>query len=148
MAVCLRIVDGDGLQYRWSVLSAPPGSQAVLSDATLVHATFVVDRPGTYLVQLLVNDGTANSTPDAVTITTTNSLPVANAGQAQTVFVGTTVHLDGSKSSDVDGDALLFTWSFTRLPGGSTATLSDPHRRPTLVPRGQAWHLCGATLRR
>jgi hypothetical protein len=50
-------------------------------------------------VQLTINDG-------KVTISTTNSLPVANAGRDQTVFVGTTVHLDGSQSSDVDGNLL------------------------------------------
>jgi len=37
-----------------------------------------------------------------------NTPPVANAGPDQTVAVGTTVHLDGSQSADVDGDALRF----------------------------------------
>ena len=49
------------------------------------------------MVQLIVNDGKVNSAPDTVTITTTNTLPVANAGPDQTVFVGTTVQLDGSQ---------------------------------------------------
>ena len=119
--------DGDPLQYRWSMVAVPTGSHASLSDPTLVHPTFVVDRPGSYMVQLIVNDGKVDSASDTVTITTTNSLPVAKAGPDQTVFVGTTVPLDGSKSSDVDGDALLFTWSFVQVPSGSTATLSDPH---------------------
>jgi hypothetical protein len=119
--------NGDPLQYRWSFVAIPTGSHASLSSPTLVHPTFVVDRPGIYVVQLIVNDGKVDSAPDTVTITTTNSLPVAKAGADQTVFVGTTVQLDGSKSSDVDGDALLFTWSFSSGPSGSTATLSDPH---------------------
>jgi hypothetical protein len=38
----------------------------------------------------------------------TNTPPVAHAGPHQTVAVGTMVHLDGSQSSDVDGDALSF----------------------------------------
>lgn len=37
-----------------------------------------------------------------------NTRPVANAGPDQTVVVGTTVQLDGSKSSDADGDPLTF----------------------------------------
>ena len=127
-------VDGDRLQYRWLFDGQPRGSHAVLSDPTLVHPTFVADRRGIYMVQLIVNDGKTNSTPDTVAITTTNTLPVAKAGPDQTIFVGTTVHLDGSKSSDVDGDALLFTWSLIRSPSRSTATLSDPTvLNPTFV---------------
>src|SRR2546425_4153912 len=119
-------VDGDPLQYQWTLVGRPSGSQAALADPTLVLPTFIVDRPGSYTVRLVVNDGKVNSTPDTVTITTTNTFPVANAGPDQTVFVRTTVHLDGSMSSDVDGDALQFAWSLTISPSGSSATLSDP----------------------
>jgi hypothetical protein len=126
--------NGDLLQYRWSFVARPTGSQATLSNPTLVHPTFVVDRPGTYIVQLIVNDGKVNSAPDTVTITTNNTLPVANAGPDQTVAVGATVTLDGSQSSDVDGDPLLFTWIFTQVPSESHATLSDPTAvHPTFV---------------
>ena len=39
---------------------------------------------------------------------------------------GTTVTLDGSGSSDIDGDALTYQWSLVSKPATSTATLSDP----------------------
>ena len=78
------------------------------------------------MAQLIVNDGTVDSLPDTVSITTGNSRPVANAGPDQTVFVGNTVHLDGSTSRDADGDALRYRWSLTAVPAGSVATLSDP----------------------
>ena len=55
-----------------------------------------------------------------------NLAPVADAGPDQTPFVGDTVTLDGSGSSDVDGDLLSYSWLFTSLPSGSEATLSDP----------------------
>jgi hypothetical protein len=94
----------------------------------------VVDKAGTYVAQLIVNDGTLDSLPATVTITTQNSRPVANAGPAQTVFVGTTVTLDGSQSSDVDGDPLTYRWALTVVPAGSAATLSDPTTvHPTFV---------------
>ena len=119
-------VDGDALTYRWALSSVPAGSAAALSDPTAVMPSFVVDRPGTYVAQLIVNDGTADSTPDTVTISTTNSKPTANAGPDQTAAVGTQVTLNGGGSLDVDGDALSFRWAFTARPAGSTTTLSDP----------------------
>ncbi len=119
-------VDGDELTYLWSFVSRPDGSAAVLSDTAVVDPAFDVDLPGAYVVQLIVNDGTVDSEPDTVTISTENSAPVANAGPDQTPFVGATVTLDGSGSSDVDGDELTYLWSFQSFPEGSTAALSDP----------------------
>ena len=127
-------VDGDPLTYSWSFVSIPPGSGATLSNPTTVNPTFVADRPGSYVVQLIVNDGVVNSTPDTIAITTLNSPPVANAGPDQAVSVGATVSLNGSGSSDVDGDPLTYSWSFVSIPLGSGATLSNPTTvNPTFV---------------
>ncbi len=127
-------VDGDALSFQWAVTATPGGSAATLSDPTAVQPTFVVARPGTYTVQLIVNDGQVDSAPASVLISTQNSPPVAQAGANQTVFVGTTVHLNGSQSYDVDGDALSFQWALTEVPVGSAATLSDPTAvQPTFV---------------
>ncbi|HAS53417.1 MAG TPA: hypothetical protein DCS42_04395, partial [Nitrospiraceae bacterium] len=59
--------DGDTLTYSWSFVSLPTGSTAELSDATVVNPTFTPDLDGSYVVQLIVNDGTVDSTPDTVT---------------------------------------------------------------------------------
>ena len=117
-------VDHDPLTFAWSIASKPEGSAAVLSDPNAAKPTFTVDKPGSYVVQLIVNDGKLDSLPGTVVITTHNSKPVADAGPDQTVFVNQTVTLDGRKSKDVDGDALTFAWSFATKPEGSVATLS------------------------
>jgi len=126
--------DGDALTFAWSLASAPQGSAVVLSDPTAVNPTFAIDVPGTYVVNLTVNDGSADSAPDTVVIGTDNSAPVANAGPDRTVSVSEIVTLDGSVSSDADGDPLTFTWSFQSRPAASTAVLSDPSAvSPTFV---------------
>jgi len=65
-----------------------------------------------------------------------NSPPVAVAGQdrASGVMVGDAVVLDGSASSDPDGDTLNYVWSLTAVPTDSAATLSDPlSDKPTFI---------------
>jgi RHS repeat-associated protein len=127
-------VDGDRLTYRWSIVSAPQGSTATLSDPSIVNPTFVTDMKGTYVIQLIVNDGTIDSAPSQVVISDVNSPPVANAGKDQMVSVGTTVQLDGSHSTDVDGDSLTYTWAILTTPQGSSATLSSTTSvQPTFV---------------
>ncbi|AWL12857.1 Chitinase [Saliniradius amylolyticus] len=51
-----------------------------------------------------------------------NRTPVANAGLDQTVTTPATIILDGSASSDPDGDALSYSWTQT---AGSAVSLSD-----------------------
>ncbi len=125
-------VDGDPLTYQWSFVSVPTGSTATLSNATIVNPTFVTDKVGNYVVQLIVNDGHQNSAPSQVTITDSFVPPTANAGPNQTIEVESTVQLDGSHSTDLQGYPLTYNWSILSTPAGSVATLSDPHAvKPT-----------------
>ena len=54
-----------------------------------------------------------------------NTPPIANAGADQEVMVFDTVVLDGSLSSDVDGDSLSYLWRLLSQPANSSATLFD-----------------------
>lgn len=96
-----------------------------------MHPTFTADRTGDYSVQLTVTNSLGSpyvSQPSTVTISTTNSAPVADAGPDRTgstgvIQVGSTVQLDGSHSYDPDGDPITYNWSFTSKPSGSTTSL-------------------------
>lgn len=119
--------DGDPLTFAWTLVSAPAGSVAVLENPTTVAPQLVTDYPGDYVVQLIVSDGTTNSAPDLVTVSTQNAAPVALAGPDQTVVAGQTVTLDGLGSYDPDGDPLTYRWTLSSTPSGSTASLVDPN---------------------
>ncbi len=118
--------DGDTLTFSWSFASLPEGSNATFTDTNALQPGFTVDLPGTYVVQLIVNDGTLDSDPDTVTVSTGNLAPVADAGADQAAHVGETITLDGSQSQDANGDPLNFVWSFVSVPTGSAAALTDP----------------------
>lgn len=118
--------DGQSLRYTWSFASRPAGSSASLSSSSVVRPVFTPDREGDYVVQLVVNDGIVNSAADTVRISTRNSAPVAHAGADQRTQVGVAVGLDGSSSSDIDGDMLTYAWSVVTAPAGSVAQIVDP----------------------
>jgi cytochrome c553 len=117
--------DNDPLTYSWTIASKPAGSSTGLTNSTEVKPSFTADADGTYVIELVVNDGTVNSTPATVSITasTANSAPTANAGPDQTVDVGSQVSLDGTGSSDADHDPLTYAWTLVSKPSGSTAAL-------------------------
>jgi len=60
--------DGDPLVYRWSIVGAPGGSQADLSDPLSIKPDFVPDVPGEYMAELIVSDYKSESKPDTVKI--------------------------------------------------------------------------------
>lgn len=53
-----------------------------------------------------------------------NTAPQAVASASSDVVVGTAVTLDGSGSSDADGDDLTYTWTLLSTPSGSSAQLT------------------------
>ncbi|GEM_PF-1101256 len=122
------------LTFNWTIATKPANSAAVLSDATSATPSFVADAPGSYSIQLIVNDGTVDSAADTVTIVS-NAKPTANAGNPQTAAVGGTVNLNGNGSSDPEADNLTFDWSIVAAPAGSIAAVSDStSATPNFIP--------------
>lgn len=128
--------NGDSITYAWSVVSKPSGSSASLTNATTVNPTFVADAAGSYVLRLVVNDGSLTSTASTITVTasTANIAPVANAGVSQSVVTGSTVTLDGTASNDANGDSITYNWSMVSKPSSSSASLSSSTAsKPTFV---------------
>ncbi len=127
--------DGQPLMYEWTLM-APPQSSAALQDPTSAKPTFVPDIQGTYIGELTVSDGEFTSDAVAVLITVTrgNAAPQARAGLDRDVVLDEQVMLNGTGSSDPDGDALTYDWTLA-LPAGSAASLDDKtSATPTFTP--------------
>lgn len=75
--------DGDLLSYVWSFTARPAASAATLSSATAAAPTFTPDLAGTYVLSLLVNDGTIDSAPDSLTVLAARANHVPDTGQTQ-----------------------------------------------------------------
>lgn len=60
--------DGDEISYSWSFITLPNGSEAILSSTDIINPTFTADIEGTYVVSLIVDDGTVSSDSDNVEI--------------------------------------------------------------------------------
>ena len=137
--------DNDALTYAWTQVGTPP---VALNDADTATPTFTAPADlltdATLEFSLVVNDGTNDSAADSVTIAITgeNDRPVANAGSDQRWGKGTEVTLDGTGSSDPDGDNLSYLWS--QGTSATTVTLSDTTAAqptftiPTAIPEGPA----------
>jgi hypothetical protein len=83
---------------------------------------------GLMIVSFLTACGGSSGTDEADepdTKVETNTAPVANAGNDQMMFIGNTIMLSGNQSSDVNGDTLGYSWSFSTLPDGSLAELAN-----------------------
>ena len=113
----------EGYEYYHIVETDPSGYTSV--GATTVGGTVINSNWIQYAYPLEGKTLTGNKFWDKSS-TPENHPPVANAGPDQTVNVGNVVQLDGSGSSDVDGDPLTYSWSLISVPAGSGASLDNP----------------------
>jgi parallel beta-helix repeat protein len=126
----------ENLIYNWAMRLRPEGSMAVLLNADTDTPSFLADFPGTYEVTLVVTDeGDQSSCPDEVIISSLNLAPTADAGLDASAAVGSSVYLDGTGSSDPNGDALDYMWMITGKPEGSLSELDgDTGSTPSFTP--------------
>jgi hypothetical protein len=60
--------NNDPLSYHWTLTLVPAGSTAALVGDTTALPQFAADKAGSYVIELVVADGSAGSGPDTVTI--------------------------------------------------------------------------------
>ncbi|CAN2039968.1 exported hypothetical protein [Candidatus Magnetomoraceae bacterium gMMP-15] len=125
---------GDTLTYEWTQRSpdSPIVSLATPNEQSTTFTAPVVGQDGlTLTFQLTVTDSSGLTSTDTCTVTVTNptnvppndnAAPVANAGSDQAVMESETVTLNGSASSDADGDIDKYEW---KQKSGTLVTLSN-----------------------
>ena len=148
--------DGGELRYAWAQVSGPAAASIDGDESPL--ATVVPDRPGTYVFRLTVTDGEGTSATDEVYLLVledaegdgspggedgagsgdapdppANVAPQADAGPDRQVEAGSPASLDGSRSSDAEGDALRYAWLQVSGPGAVGIAGGDSPQA-TVVP--------------
>jgi hypothetical protein len=102
------VLDGSGssdpqglpLTYVWMLLSRPEGSQAALSNVFAVKPTFVADLEGSYIVALVVHNGTTQSSETIVFITAASSSKSVE-GELGAAFLERRFFIDGNSGDDI-----------------------------------------------
>lgn len=121
--------EGGPLSYIWRIVGKPASSTtATLLPLTSSNTVLTADKPGRYVVELIVDDGALASEPVQATVILyqSNTPPSVSAGADQVVTPGTRVQLSGVASDTDVGDSIAsLAWAFISRPGASTATLQN-----------------------
>ncbi|MBE9553816.1 MAG: hypothetical protein IMF05_10175 [Proteobacteria bacterium] len=110
------------LEYFWTLDS--PDGPLMATGPTPATEQF---PPGTFTIFLTVTDLYGVSASDSMVLMVTNDPPVASASIDQTVQTLETVLLDGSGSTDPNGDSIEYIWS---IAGVQIATGPTPTAGP------------------
>ena len=118
-------LDGDALHFSWVQTAGPSVTLATPAAATTSFiAPLVGQAPVTLAFDLHVSDAVSESIASVqVTVENVNHPPAANAGADFAILDNAIAQLDGTASSDPDGDPLTYHW--TQI-SGPAVTISNP----------------------
>lgn len=120
---------GGTLSYRWTQFKGSPA--VALTNADRAGASFtsptLTSGDAELVFHLTVTNDAGLKHTDSVIVNViwSNDPPEADAGPNQSVAPGDLVRLDGSGSSDPEGQPLTYQWMFSS--GNFTPTLSNPN---------------------
>jgi hypothetical protein len=119
--------DGTALTHAWTLVDKPTGSTAALDAPTAAAVTLTPDVLGAYVVSLVVTDASGEqAAPALARITVENGAPRVVFPEPGATWVDTELLLDGSGSTDPDGDALDFLFTVAAGAPGSAQLLPGP----------------------
>ncbi len=130
----VRATDPNLNTLSYSLAAAPDGMAIDAASGTI---TWTPLGRGVFPVKVEVSDGAGGKATQEFTVDVAGLPPTARiSGEfIQSAMVGETVNLDGSGSSDPDGDTLHYLWYFYDSPAGSNVFFSDAHSATsTFVP--------------
>ena len=114
------------------------GVAVTLSDATAAAPTFTapeVTADTTLSFTVAVSDGVAESTASVnVVVHHANQAPTASVDRPAAVAAGATTILDGSASSDPDGDTLSYYWVQSSGPTAAELGNADTAKATFIAP--------------
>src|SRR5690606_26298666 len=109
---------GSAITTQWSRVSGP--GTVTFGNAAARNTTAQFSAPGTYVLRLTASDGQLSASDDVTIViqpVVTNTAPLVDAGNNQTVILGNAANLSGSVVDDSAPSALSYLWSRLSGPG-------------------------------
>jgi len=130
--------DGSITAFSWVTISGP--GSVTINNSNTATPSVVGLQAGGYVFELTVTDNRGATSKDQISVTVLpaailpNQLPVANAGNDQTIILPTTTaSLDGRSSFDPDGTITGYGWK--QISGPSASTITPGNKSTTTVSK-------------
>ncbi len=137
----------DQLSYQWSLIKKPANSQLSIETKTASSDILKakIDQLGEYQFKLALTDSKGAKTEKIITIVANNTAPQLTTVENITftslpvdqpikdITVGSSIILDGSKTTDNDKDAVKLSWQLIEKPANSKASLTINNQVAALV---------------